>query len=29
MLTPVHIENARQFADVITILDDHTITGEK
>jgi hypothetical protein len=29
MLTPVDVENAGQFADVITILDDHTITGEK
>jgi hypothetical protein len=29
MLTPVDVENAGQFADVITILDDHTITVEK
>jgi hypothetical protein len=29
MHTSTHIETAGQFADVITILDDHTITGEK
>jgi len=30
MLTPpVHMENAGRFADVITTLDDHTITVEK
>jgi hypothetical protein len=29
MLTPIHMENVGRFADVITILDDHTITVEK
>jgi hypothetical protein len=29
MLTPVHMENVGRFADVITTLDDHTITVEK